>query len=86
MLLRPWIYKNDPSLPALRNERINAEVTSNQGERWFLSIVGGPALGSILMAQDTTVGSMVSIGQELGTFLLGSTCCIAHPLPQSMPG
>jgi hypothetical protein len=33
------------------------------------------------MAQGLSIGSMVSIGQELGTFLLGSTCCIASPKP-----
>lgn len=81
VVLRPWIYKNDPSLPALRNERINVGIESEKGEHWFLSIVGGPAVGTILMTQGLAMGSVVSIGQELGTFLLGSTCCIASPLP-----
>ncbi len=81
VILRPWIYKNDPSLPALRNERINVDIKSKQGKHWYLSIVGGPAVGSILIAQGLSIGSMVTIGQELGTFLLGSTCCIASPKP-----
>ena len=80
VVLRPWIYKDDPSLPALRNERINVELKSNQGDRWFLSIVGGPAVGTILMTHGLTIGSAVHIGQELGTFLLGSTCCLASPV------
>ncbi|HEY5691418.1 MAG TPA: phosphatidylserine decarboxylase [Cyclobacteriaceae bacterium] len=83
VVLRPWIYKNDPSLPALRNERINVGIKSRQGEHWFLSIVGGPAVGSILLAQGLSIGSWVFIGEELGTFLLGSTCCIASPVPVS---
>lgn len=81
VVLRPWIYKNDPSLPALRNERINVDIESEKGEHWFLSIVGGPAVGTIMMTQGIDIGSVVTIGQELGTFLLGSTCCIASPIP-----
>lgn len=81
VVLRPWVYKNDPSLPALRNERINVDIESKQGDHWYLSIVGGPAVGTIIMAQGLDIGSMVLIGQELGTFLLGSTCCIASPIP-----
>lgn len=81
VVLRPWVYKNDPSLPALRNERINVDIKSKLDEHWFLSIVGGPAVGTILMAQGLEIGAIVSIGQELGTFLLGSTCCIASPVP-----
>lgn len=81
VVLRPWIYKNDPSLPALRNERVNVSIKSRQGEDWFLSIVGGPAVGTIVMSEELGLGSMIKIGQELGTFLLGSTCCIASPVP-----
>lgn len=83
VVLRPWVYKNDPSLPALRNERVNVDIQSKKGEHWFLSIVGGPAVGTIVMAQAISIGSVVSIGQELGTFLLGSTCCMASPIPVS---
>jgi phosphatidylserine decarboxylase len=81
VVLRPWVYKNDPSLPALRNERINVDIKSARGDHWFLSIVGGPAVGTIIMSQGLDIGTIVSIGEELGTFLLGSTCCIASPLP-----
>jgi len=81
VVLRPWIYKNDPSIPALRNERINVGIKSDKGKDWFLSIVGGPAVGTIVMAHGLSIGSMVTIGEELGTFLLGSTCCIASPAP-----
>jgi len=80
VLLRPWAYKN-PSLPALRNERINVDIVDKQGRTWYLSIVGGPGVGAIVLGGDTTIGSFVGIGNEIATFLLGSTCCIASPEP-----
>lgn len=80
VLLRPWAYKN-PSLPALRNERINVDIEDEQGRTWYLSIVGGPGVGAIVLGGETTIGSEVGIGNEIATFLLGSTCCIATPEP-----
>ena len=80
VLLRPWAYK-DPSLPALRNERVNVDITDKAGRKWYLSIVGGPAVASIVMASGMKVGTTVSMGQEIGTFLLGSTFCLASPVP-----
>ncbi len=80
VLLRPWAYK-DPSLPALRNERINVDVVDNKGRKWYMSIVGGPGVGSIVLTHSTFVGASVLIGQEVATFLLGSTCCVAAPEP-----
>ncbi|TRX59579.1 phosphatidylserine decarboxylase [Fulvivirga sp. M361] len=81
VLLRPWLYKNDPSLPALRNERVNIKLKDNTGRLWYLSIVGGPAVGTIVLNADTIIGSQLMLGQEIGKFLLGSTCCIAAPIP-----
>lgn len=81
VILRPWIYKNDPSLPAFRNERVNVDIVDEQNNKWFISIVGGPAVGTIILNEQTTIGSRISAGQEIGTFLLGSTCCIASPVP-----
>lgn len=80
VLLRPWAYKN-PSLPALRNERINVDIIDETGKKWYLSIVGGPGVGAIVLGSETTIGSSVGIGNEIATFLLGSTCCIASPVP-----
>ena len=80
VLLRPWAYK-EPSLPALRNERINVDIEDNKGRKWYMSIVGGPGVGSIVLASSTFVGASVLIGQEVATFLLGSTCCVASPDP-----
>ena len=81
VLLRPWVYKHDPSLPAMRNERVNVTLTDKNGQSWYLSIVGGPAVGSIVMSKGIEVGTTVNAAQELGKFLLGSTCCMASPVP-----
>ncbi len=81
ILLRPWAYPKSPSLPALRNERVNVDLEDKQGRIWFLSIVGGPGVGTIVMDKLTTLNNKVAVGQELATFLLGSTCCMAFPEP-----
>ena len=78
-LLRPWFYKKHPSYPALTNERVNVDLTNSKGETWYLSIVGGPAVRTILMREGLREGSNVSVGEEIAVFLLGSTCCIASP-------
>ena len=83
ILLRPWVYKQ-PSTPALRNERVNVDIVDEQGRKWYLSIVGGPALGTIVMGRDMKVGTSLIPGKELATFLLGSTCCIACPEPMTI--
>lgn len=80
VLLRPWIYKNDPSLPAMRNERINIKIEDETGRPWFLSIVGGPAVGTIVLDKKVCVDSKINIIEQLGLFLLGSTCCMAAPV------
>ena len=81
ILLRPWVYKNDPSLPAMRNERINIKLETKDGSYWYLSIVGGPAVGSIVLNKKVVIGAELEIAAELGKFLLGSTCCMVTPLP-----
>ncbi|MEO1053107.1 MAG: phosphatidylserine decarboxylase [Bacteroidota bacterium] len=81
VLLRPWIYKHDPSLPALRNERVNVTMEDASGKNWYLSIVGGPAVGTIVMDNEAGKGREVKVGQEIGKFLLGSTFCMAAPVP-----
>jgi len=83
VLLRPWIYQKDPSHPALRNERYNVDITDEKGRIWFLSIVGGPAVGSIMLDENTVLNTKISVGEEIATFLLGSTCCMAIPDPIS---
>ena len=81
LLLRPWVYRGAPSLPALTNERVNVDIEDSQGRTWFLSIVGGPAVGTIVMDNLSRLGNEIQLGQEIGHFLMGSTCCIASPEP-----
>lgn len=79
VMLRPWLYKEAPSLPAMRNERVNLRLTDEIGRNWYLSIVGGPAVGTIVLADRIKIGYQLSIGEEIGKFLLGSTCCMVSP-------
>lgn len=79
VVLRPWIYKQNPSLPAFRNERYNIDITDNKGRVWYLSIVGGPAVGTIKLPESILLGSGIKKLDELALFYLGSTCCMAAP-------
>ncbi len=79
VVLRPWIYKQNPSLPAFRNERYNVDITDQEGKVWYLSIVGGPAVGTIELSQDMAIGKKVNKLDEVALFYLGSTCCMAAP-------
>ena len=79
IILRPWIYKQNPSLPAFRNERYNIDITDTEGRIWYLSIVGGPAVGTIKLPAVICVGKEVKKLDELALFYLGSTCCMAAP-------
>ena len=81
VVLRPWIYKQNPSLPAFRNERYNIDIVAGQGRTWYLSIVGGPAVGTIALHADVALGAKVKKLAELALFYLGSTCCMASPVP-----
>lgn len=80
VVLRPWIYKANPSLPAFRNERYNIDLRDSNNKTWYLSIVGGPAVGTIELAPKVGLGSTVKKLQELSLFYLGSTCCMAAPI------
>jgi len=80
VVLRPWIYKQNPSLPAFRNERYNIDIKDAQGRIWYLSIVGGPAVGTIALDSKVKVGAKVEKVSELALFYLGSTCCMAAPI------
>ncbi len=79
VVLRPWIYRQNPSLPAFRNERYNIDITDNHNKVWYLSIVGGPAVGTIKLPKEVTVGAYIEKLEELAVFYLGSTCCMASP-------
>jgi len=86
IILRPWIYKQDPSLPAFRNERYNIDITDNRGRIWYMSIVGGPAVGTIELGEGITLGKEVKKLEEIALFYLGSTCCMAAPLAPRVHG
>ncbi len=80
VVLRPWIYKQNPSLPAFRNERYNVDITDTLGRTWYMSIVGGPAVGTIALDPKVKLGSKIDKLDQLGLFYLGSTCCMAAPI------
>jgi phosphatidylserine decarboxylase len=84
LLLRPRAYPGRPSLPALHNERVNLDLEDGQGRRWFLSIVGGPAVATIRLPEEVRLGATVTIGQKIASFHMGSTCCIASPIAPSI--
>ncbi|NDE17973.1 hypothetical protein EBZ80_23910 [bacterium] len=78
--MRPWIYRQSPSVPALTNERVNVAIEDQSGRVWFLSFVGGPGVGTVKMLDGVGVGSVVQPGQEIAQFLMGSTCCMVSPV------
>lgn len=81
LFLRPWAYRNNPSLPAFRNERVNIDIVAdNTGQRWFLSMVGGPLVATIKLVEKLKLGAHFTCGERMAGFLMGSTCCIAAPL------
>lgn len=79
IVLRPWIYKDQPSLPAFRNERYNIDIRDDSGDKWFLSVIGGPAVGTIELSNRLKVGETIGKVEEIALFYLGSSCCIASP-------
>ena len=81
VVLRPWIYSYNPSTPAFRNERINIDILDENGKTWYLSIIGGPAVGAIHLAKAVQKNKSIKVLQELAVFHLGSTCCMAAPKP-----
>ena len=80
IVLRPWIYKQNPSLPAFRNERYNIDIKDVKNRIWHLSIVGGPAVGTIALDPKIAIGNNVKKVDEIALFYLGSTCCMAAPI------
>ena len=78
ILLRPWFYDN-PNVPPLINERVNIKIRDIEGDSWYLSVVGGPVVNSVVLPNGIYEGAMLESGQKVATFELGSTCCIAHP-------
>lgn len=80
LLLRPWAYRNNPSIPALTNERVNVDILDRVGREWLLSIVGGPLVATIRLPEYLRINAPIEIGQKLATFEMGSTCCMVSPI------
>lgn len=85
LLLRPWAYKDYPSLPALRNERVNIDLEDEQGRLWYISIIGGPAVATIYLVDKNRLGGTFQVGEKIGGFHMGSTCCMACPVETDVP-
>ncbi|MBC7743124.1 MAG: phosphatidylserine decarboxylase [Bdellovibrionaceae bacterium] len=79
--LRPWLYKiSNVSSPSFVNERCIIEIEDQQQRSWFLSFVAGMGVGLIKLTDGLNIGAKLAAGDEIGCFLLGSTCCIAAPI------
>ena len=78
--LRPWLYKKSlVSLPAFKNERVIIEIEDQKGRSWFVTFIGGMGVGKIKLHENIQVGQEIEHADEIGLFLLGSTCCLAIP-------
>ncbi|AZZ35575.1 phosphatidylserine decarboxylase [Bdellovibrio sp. qaytius] len=78
--LRPWLYAIEQvSEPAFVNERVVLEIEDEDRQSWFLTFVGGMSVGKIKLHDKILAGANLQCGEEIGLFLLGSTCCIAVP-------
>ena len=83
-ILRPYLNGHNPSFPAMFNERVNLRIRDDKGNKWFASIVGGPGVATIELADGCAMGRRVLAGAELAIFRLGSTCCMASPFANSL--
>ena len=83
-LLRPSAYE-DPSFPALRNERVVIDIEDDKGLTWSLSIVGGPLVGAVQLSSKAHVGTRIALCQKLASFRMGSTCCLLAPIRSLTP-
>lgn len=82
MILRPWLYPISPSSPSFVNERVIVLLkTFNSDELIFMAIVGGPGASTIVLEDYLKIGNTIKISHEMAHFEVGSTVCIAFPLP-----
>lgn len=78
--LRPWFYKRDQvSYPSVKNERTIIRFSDANMKSWYLALVGGFGVGSIVLADRTQIGMTFYPGDEIAHFKLGSTVCMASP-------
>jgi len=50
------------------------------GNIWYLSIVGGPAVGSIELNEAIVPGAEAEILDKIAAFYFGGTCCMVAPV------
>lgn len=80
LFLRPWFYtKSKVSHPSFLNERVVIEMEDSSQKTWLLCFVAGMGVGNIKLEPKIAVGTQVAIGEEIGLFLLGSSCCMISP-------
>lgn len=79
-ILRPWFYKKTQvSEPSFLNERIILKLRDIENKIWYMAFVAGMGVGHIRLHDRCKIGEFFSVGEEVGMFLLGSTCCLAIP-------
>lgn len=80
LFLRPWFYqKSKVSLPSFLNERVIIKMKDKNQKTWLICFVAGMGVGNIRLHNNIAIGSEIKIGEEIGLFLLGSTCCMSVP-------
>lgn len=71
-----WIYEVNFFIFVFCNECINIDLEDVQGCIWYLFIVGGFVVGSIVLFDGIKEGVMVDLLEELVVFYLGFICCM----------
>ena len=56
------------------------KIQDKHQRSWYLAFVGGPVVNGILLPAKLKEGQTVNAGDKIGSFELGSTCCIASPI------
>ncbi len=80
LFLRPWFYqKNQVSFPSFLNERVIIKLKDSNQLVWHLCFVAGMGVGNIELHKNISIGNQIKMGDEIGLFLLGSTCCMSVP-------
>jgi phosphatidylserine decarboxylase len=80
LFLRPWFYpRKKVSFPSFLNERVILKIKDQNQKPWLLSFVAGMGVGNIKLHSNIFEGSTINTGDEIGLFLLGSTCCMSIP-------
>lgn len=80
LFLRPWLYqKSKVSFPSFLNERVIVKMKDQNQKMWLVCFVAGMGVGNIKLHANVAIGNQITVGEEIGLFLLGSTCCLSVP-------